>query len=159
MMILGIFTLPVGTSAFCPEDGGRRKVEAIALAEPVDDSEEGNMDVLRRQGREGPTSAAADGAEVGSGRDGRKKPDLAAAAEDVGVGSGSGEDAAAVRAGRSSGHGEDAAALHAGRRRSERGEAKSARGGGGAKSSRVEKEERSLRVESCGGEFVRADGR
>uniref|UniRef100_I1QSX9 Uncharacterized protein n=1 Tax=Oryza glaberrima TaxID=4538 RepID=I1QSX9_ORYGL len=81
-----------------------------------------------------------------------KKPDLAAAAEDVGVGSGSGEDAAAVRAGRSSGDGEDAAALHAGRRRSEQGgEAKSTRGGGGAKSSRVEKEERSLRVESCGG--------
>nr|ABB46897.1 hypothetical protein LOC_Os10g09150 [Oryza sativa Japonica Group] len=73
-----------------------------------------------------------------------KKPDLAAAAEDVGVGSGSGEDAVAVRAGRSSGDGEDAAALHAG------GEAKSTRGGGGAKSSRVE-EERSLRVESCGG--------
>ncbi len=39
----------------------------------MDDSEKGNMDVLRRQGREGPTSAAADGAEVGSGRDGREE--------------------------------------------------------------------------------------
>ncbi len=86
-----------------------------------------------RRRRMGPRSDLA--ATVG------KKPDLAAAAEDVGVGSGSGEDAAAVRAGRSSGDGEDAAALHAGRRRSERGgEAKSVRGGG-AKSSRVEEEE------------------